>query len=248
MEAGEDRVNRLAEILEVSASTVRRDLASLHEQGVLARTFGGAAIPVATERTWRDKGAENLPQKRAIASYAITLVRPETLVILDAGTTVAEVAALLSEREDLHLVTNGLNSLLALADGSADVTVLGGWLRRPSESIIGTETVAALERLTADVAFIGAEMIDPIHGINCPEMAQSATKELMASGSREAWILADSAKLTRANAHPYWARPEGVTGLITDVGADPDTLERFRETGWNVHVVDSSAVIASADD
>ncbi len=248
VEAGEDRVDRLAEILQVSASTVRRDLASLHEQGVLARTFGGAVIPVAAEQTWRDKGAESLPQKRAIARYAASLVRPGTLVILDSGTTVAEVAALLSEREDLHLVTNGLNSILALADGSAEVTVLGGRLRRPSESIIGAETMAALERLTADIAFIGAEMLHPDRGVNCPEMPQSATKELMMSGSREAWILADASKLTRVNAHPYWARLEGVTGLITDASADPEMVERFRDADWTVHIADPMALIATGTD
>ncbi|WP_449277973.1 DeoR/GlpR family DNA-binding transcription regulator [Leucobacter sp. GX24907] len=234
---GSGNVQQLATELGVSVSTVRRDLAQLETEHRIARTYGGAIDPARLDRSWRVKSTERLAQKRALARWAASRVQSGSTVLLDSGTTVAEVAALLGERDDITLATNGLSSLLALADTRAEVLVLGGRLRRPSESIVGTATLQALQRLTADTALLGAEALDAARGVNCPEGDQAAVKELMASGAREVWVLADSSKLERQPGFSYWAPMPDGCGIVTDSAVEEHQLAPFREAGWCVEVI-----------
>ncbi|KIP53165.1 DeoR/GlpR family DNA-binding transcription regulator [Leucobacter komagatae] len=233
---GIGNAHELASELDVSVSTVRRDLAQLDAEGRLARTYGGAIGPARLDRSWHVKSAENQGRKRDIAHRAADMVPTGATVLLDSGTTVAEVAAILGHRGDAQVATNGLSSIVALADTSADVTVLGGRLRRPSESIVGASTLQALQRLTADIAFLGAEALDPERGLNCPEMDQALVKELMAKNGREAWVLADSSKLERDAPFACWAPMGRGIGLITDSLASSEQLLPFRELGWQVEI------------
>ncbi len=234
---GTGNVQHLAAELGVSVSTVRRDLAQLENEHRIARTYGGAIDPARLDRSWRVKSTENLSQKRALARWAAARVPEGAMVMLDSGTTVAEVAALLGDRDDVSLATNGLSSLLALADTRAEVLVLGGRLRRPSESIVGSMTLEALQRLTSDVLFLGAEAVHPERGVNCPEADQASVKELMMRGARRTWLLIDSSKLDREPGFAHWAPVPHGCGLVTDAGADEQRLRPFREAGWHVEVV-----------
>lgn len=233
---GSENVHDLAEELGVSVSTVRRDLAHLEADGKLARTYGGAMGAAHLDRSWQVKSTEHQERKREIARYAAAKVAPGMTVLLDSGTTVAEAAAILGARDNTHLVTNGLSSLLALADSRADVTVLGGRLRRPSESIVGAATLQALQHLTVDVGFLGAEALHPARGLNCPEMDQALVKQLMSNNSRRTWVLIDSSKLEREAPFAYWAPVEHGCGVITDSGATEAQLRPFIDAGWVVEI------------
>ena len=233
---GIGNVQALATELDVSVSTVRRDLAQLDAEGKIARTYGGAIGTARLDRSWHDKLTENQALKRTIAVHAAKKVLSGSHVLLDSGTTVAEAAAILGTRGDVQLATNGLSSLVALADTNAEVTVLGGRLRRPSESIVGAATLLSLQHLTADIAFLGAEALDPHRGLNCPEMDQALVKELMMRNGREVWVLIDSSKLERASQFAYWAPMRQGVGLITDAGVSESSLRAYREAGWQVEI------------
>ncbi|MFD8542808.1 DeoR/GlpR family DNA-binding transcription regulator [Streptomyces sp. NPDC059649] len=230
--AGDISVHDLAAEFDVSLSTVRRDLATLAALGRITRTYGGALDPRAAERSWHDKARERRPEKDAIARAAAALVRPGDVVLLDAGTTVARLAHELRARTDLTVVTNGLSTLVELADAEVEVVVLGGRLRRPNESLLGTRTDQALRRLTPDLAFLGVDGLDPHRGINCPDPEQAALKETMAECARAAWVLADDSKLGGGGGFPYWAAVPAGTGLITDGGEGRRAA--FRDAGWPV--------------
>ncbi|UOQ59329.1 DeoR/GlpR family DNA-binding transcription regulator [Leucobacter rhizosphaerae] len=236
-ERGGVSVQDLARELDVSVATVRRDLAHLEGTHRVARTYGGAIDTGRLDRSWREKSTEHLGEKRDLARWAADRVQPGSTVMLDSGTTVAELAALLGEREDLLLVTNGLSSILELADARAEVLVLGGRLRRPSESIVGLLTLQALERVTADIGYLGAEAVDPVRGINCPEIDQAAVKELMSRNARETWLLVHSSKFDREPPFSHWAPMGPGCGLVTDRGASEERISAFRDAGWRVETV-----------
>ncbi|MDT0454663.1 DeoR/GlpR family DNA-binding transcription regulator [Streptomyces sp. DSM 41527] len=233
---GDISVHDLAAEFDVSLSTVRRDLATLAALGRITRTYGGAVDHRAVERSWHDKEGEQRGEKAALARTAAALVRPGDVVLLDAGTTVARLAHELRERADLTIVTNGLSALVELADAEVEVVVLGGRLRRPNESLLGTRTDQALRRLTPDIAFLGVDGLDPRRGINCPDPEQAALKETMAECARAAWVLADHSKLGGGGSggagFPYWAAMPAGTGLIS--GAGERELAAFTDEGWSV--------------
>src|SRR5262249_20087075 len=120
----------LAEAIQVSESTLRRDLDYWHQQGVLRRTHGGAiyigngsALPALEEGA-----ASQIEEKRAIARAAAARVRDGDAVLLDGGTTTLEVARLLVGRS-LQIVTNSLPIAGLFASSyETDLVMLGGYV------------------------------------------------------------------------------------------------------------------------
>jgi DeoR/GlpR family transcriptional regulator of sugar metabolism len=233
-------VHDLAAEFDVSLSTVRRDLAALADRGRIMRTYGGAVEYRAVEQSWHDKARVHRSEKDAIAEVAASLVNAGDVVLLDAGSTVARLASRLRDRTDVTIVTNGLSTLIELADAEVDVVVLGGRLRRPNEAFLGTWTEQALRRLSPDLAFLGVDGLDPVRGINCPDYEQAALKEAMAGSARATWVLADHSKLAGAGRFPYWAAVPAGAGLIT--GAESG-LAAFTEARWVVRRTESAPAV-----
>ncbi|NAZ84994.1 DeoR/GlpR family DNA-binding transcription regulator [Kineococcus indalonis] len=243
--AGPTSVEELSERFGVTASTIRRDLAHLTDRGLLTRTYGGALPLVAhPEEPLRRRTGEAFEAKRGIARWAAAQVRPGQTVLLDAGTTVGALAHELRARAPLTVVTTGLTALGALADADdVEVLCLGGTLRHLSQGFVGPVTEAALERVTADAVFLGADGVSAEDGVCEAEHTQTRLKELMARRSGRVHVLAHAAKLGRRPFHAWAVLPAGWT-LVTDDSADPRALAPFRGAGVRVVVTrpDGSAV------
>lgn len=220
-------VHDLSKRYKVSLSTIRRDLAALEESGEVVRTYGGALRGSRTEPTWHAKELTNQLDKDLMAQVAASRVQPSDVVLMDAGTSVARVAHLISFMRDITIITNGLSTILELADSKVDLQILPGRLRRPNEAILGAATDNAVRNLTPDIAFLGADFIDPIRGINCPDIEQAALKKAMAECARNTWVLADASKFAGQPKFAYWTPLPSTVGLITT--ASPNDVKAFRE-------------------
>jgi DeoR/GlpR family transcriptional regulator of sugar metabolism len=152
-------VDELSARFAVSSSTIRRDLARLQSLGRLARTFGGAtAIGSASEDAVRHRLQEAFDAKRDIARWAAQQIRPGETIALDTGSTVAALAHQLRLARDVTVATTSLRAMQELSGtGSVHVECLGGTLRRLSEGLVGPLAEMALERMTFDRAFLGAD-------------------------------------------------------------------------------------------
>jgi DeoR/GlpR family transcriptional regulator of sugar metabolism len=239
-------VDELSQTFGVTASTIRRDLAVLTAEGRLARTYGGAmALSAHPETPLRQRVGEAFAAKRAIARAAAAEIRPGETVLLDAGSTVGALAHELRSSPGLTAVTVGLTALQELADAEA-VTVhcLGGTLRPLSEGFVGPLAEAALERVTFDRAFLGADGVTA-EGLCEADLVQTRLKELMAQRAADVYVLAHGAKVGR---HPFhaWARLEPGWTLITDRSADPAQVERLRGSGVTVLVADAAEGVGSS--
>jgi DeoR/GlpR family transcriptional regulator of sugar metabolism len=210
----------------VSASTVRRDLARLRADGAVARTYGGA-LPAEPfhERSVGDSARVRVEAKQAIARLARPLVPAGGRVFLDAGTTCGALARLLAAEESLGpltVVTRGLETALALADAEhVEVELVGGRLRRLSHGLVGPLAALALERMSFDVAFLGADAVDVRRGVGEPTVEETVLKEQVAAAARRTVVLADATKLDAAA--PAWTRMPGPWTLVTDAAADAVT-------------------------
>ncbi|NKX54775.1 DeoR/GlpR family DNA-binding transcription regulator [Arthrobacter mobilis] len=233
-------VEELSRRFEVTASTIRRDLARLTSEGKIARTYGGAMAINAQipEPTFRQRHQEAAEAKRAIARYARTLVHDGETVLLDAGSTVAALAHELREDISLTVATTSLAVLeeLAEADG-VHVECLGGTLRHPSQGFVGPLTEAALERMTYDRVFLGADGVTADGAICEADLQQTRLKELMCRRAREVVVLADASKLGRAPFHA-WARLPAGWILVTDPGAAQESLRPFLDAGVDVRLAE----------
>ncbi len=228
---GEVNVEELAKMLNVTASTIRRDLAKLTRDGNVARTYGGAVISsaLATESTFYQRSRHARAAKNAIGRWAAGQLASGETAILDAGTTVSRVAHHLRGRDRITVITNGITSINELADDDdIKMIVLAGWLRHNSQSFVGPLTDLTLERLSADRVFLGADGLLASYGICEASVDQTRTKELMMRRATHVYVLADSSKLGQA---PFnaWAPLSPPWTLVTDDTATEEQLEPFRE-------------------
>lgn len=232
-DGGPASVAELAARFGVTASTIRRDLGRLSGDGRLARTYGGA-IALPTEPSLAQRGGEALAAKRSIAALAVRQLEAGASVLLDAGTTVALAAHALPTELDLRVTTTSLPVLGYLA-GRTDVetTCLGGRLRQLSNAFVGPLTEAALERLTFDVAFLGADGVSSDGGLCEAEPEQTRLKELMARQAERVFVLAHAAKLDHRPFHA-WARLDRPWNLITDADAPAQVVAELRAAGIDV--------------
>lgn len=233
-------VEELAATFDVTPSTIRRDLALLTESGRLARTYGGViALPPRRESPLTERSAEGHDAKRAIGRWAAGMVHANDTILLDAGTTTAQVAHALHGIGPLTVATTGLTPLAALS-GAAEIKVicLGGHYREISQSFIGPLTETALESITFDAAFLGADAVTADRGLCEATLAQTRLKRLMARAAQRVYVLAHAAKL---GARPFnaWTALDPSWTVVTDSGATPDQLAPFREAGVEVVVVDA---------
>ncbi|WP_314194404.1 DeoR/GlpR family DNA-binding transcription regulator [uncultured Arthrobacter sp.] len=235
-------VEELSRHFRVTASTIRRDLAHLNEEGKLARTYGGAvALGAHPEPSLRQRTGEAYEQKHAIAAWAAAEVKDGENILLDGGSTVGALAHALRERENLSVTTPGINTLQELADSRGiRVDCLGGRLRGVSQTFVGPLAEAALERMSFDRVFLGADAVTADDGLCEADHAQTRLKELMARRGDAVYVLADSGKLGKRPFHA-WAKLALPWTLVTDSGADPGQVGLFSEAGVQVQLVQVQA-------
>ncbi|WP_073329405.1 DeoR/GlpR family DNA-binding transcription regulator [Actinomyces glycerinitolerans] len=153
-ESGGVSVADLARALEVSASTIRRDLNALGREGRLRRVRGGGTIE-ADAQPFAHVAARAAGEKDRVGAAAAGLVRDRDVVLIDIGTTGAAVARHLRGR-DITVVTASLAVVDVLReDRHVELIVLGGVLRPSYLSLVGGLTENALAQISADIAFMG---------------------------------------------------------------------------------------------
>lgn len=186
----------------VSGATIRADLRTLHGEGRLTRTHGGA-IPRASagfEPSSRQKEVERLKEKRAAAQAAAALVADGDTIILDTGTTTLELAHLIRGRFTGTVVTNDWTIARTLEDAEKiKVVLLGGTLRRGFHCTVGPDGREQLARLKVDKAFMGANGFSPEAGATTPDQDQAETKRAMIAAARQVILVCDSSKLDRVS-------------------------------------------------
>lgn len=236
--AGLTSVDELAQRFQVTASTIRRDLALLNDQGKLARTYGGAlAIGTHPEASLRQRLGEAYEEKQAIARWSAAQVQPGESILLDGGSTVGALAHALHGHNNLSITTPALSIVQELSDSPGiQVDCLGGRLRGVSQTFVGPLAEAALERMTFDRVFLGADAVTADDGICEADQAQTRLKELMARRGKTVYVLTDSSKLGQRPFHAWVRLPRPWT-LITDEAADPHQIDLFHNAGIHVQTV-----------
>jgi DeoR family transcriptional regulator, aga operon transcriptional repressor len=238
---GRVTVEALATRFGTSQVTVRADLTALETAGVLTRTHGGAVLPVAEERDppLDVKQLRHHPEKVRIAHAAAALIQDGETIILDSGTTTAEIARVIrrADLKGINVITNALNIAALLMDTPAvRLIVPGGMLRRESNSLSGPMAESALAKLQADRLYLGADGIDPQVGVMTPHVQEAELNAQMISIARQVVVVADSSKLTRRNISLI-ARVEQIHKLITDRAAPDTAVKALRQRGVDVQLV-----------
>jgi DeoR family transcriptional regulator, aga operon transcriptional repressor len=230
-----DVVNRFA----VSAVTARSDLDALSAGGVVLRSHGGAVRYEATQDyPLKLKATLHRAEKSRIGQAAAGLVAPNETIILDSGTTTAEIAkSLKRSRIKVTVITSALNIANELADApEISLIMLGGLLRTISYSFVGPQAEAMLRDLHADRLFLAVDGFDLELGPFTPDVLEAQLNGLMMKMSKEVTVVADSTKLGRRSLFRI-GPVENVHRLITDSRAAEEFIYALREKGVEAMLV-----------
>jgi DeoR family transcriptional regulator of aga operon len=237
-ESGGLDVAALADRFEVSAATVRRDLRLLEKQRLVSRSHGGAT----THASFNDlplsyKDTQDIGEKRRIAHQALVFVEGARVIGTTGGTTVAEFARLLMDRDGLTIVTNALNLATRLvANPRLRVFATGGEVRSSSQEAVGPTAEANMAHYNIDVAFIGVDGVDAKAGCTNYDPVGARVNSIMRQRARRSVVLADATKIGRV-ALAQVCPMSDVDILITDSRAPKDALDEIRAHGCQVLAV-----------
>nr|WP_137791329.1 DeoR/GlpR family DNA-binding transcription regulator [Bacillus sp. E(2018)] len=229
-ENGKIEIEDLVNELNVSAMTIRRDLAFLEETDQIIRTHGGAILnkPLVVESSFRTKEGKFNDRKRAIAERAVQFIQDHSTILLDSGTTTLEIAKLLKEKTTITVVTNDIKIAAELLDTDVKVIVTGGELQNTIGTLFGPLTEQMLRGIHVDLFFLGAHAIHSRAGVTAPTFEKAAIKKLMIEASEKTWLVADSSKFDQKSLTKVCDLNQ-IHGLITDQHLTDETKQMLNE-------------------
>lgn len=240
-EQGSVSVSELSELFRVSEVTIRKDLSVLERQKRLYRTHGRAILisSCISDRSTAERRQKNIAQKRAIAVAAAALIEPNDSITIASGTTVTYLAQEIRPAGPLTVIAASVivTQILSQVSG-AEVIQLPGLIRPASMSAVGPYAERMLQHFNCTKLFIGADGIDPDFGLTTADMLEASLNKAMIAASQKVIVLADSSKFGRRSFGKICA-PEAVDLIITDTATPQHYIDRLREHGIEVLLVEA---------
>lgn len=193
---GSVRVDQLAEMLDVTQMTIRRDLDKLEDDVTVKRTHGGAVLysHLHDEEAYDEKKEKNKEAKAAIAKIANEMIKPHKTVLLDAGTTTYELALLLRYRNDLVIVTGDLTIASVLYKSDNEVYFIGGKLERKTGTVMETEGNSILDNINVDYVFLGSSAVASDGYLSTTTLSKANIKKRIFKLAHKRILLVDKTK------------------------------------------------------
>lgn len=191
-------LTELCELLGASESTVRRDLTSLDEKGLIKKVHGGAISTDdrsfnLVEHDVESKSKMFTEEKTAIARYAASLVEDGDFVFIDAGTTTEKMIDFLPDK-NVTFVTDAFLHAKKLAQRGFKVYIPAGEIKLTTEAIVGAECVNSLKGYNFTKSFIGANAVSLSAGISTPDRNEASVKSAVVQNSQRVYVLVDHSK------------------------------------------------------
>lgn len=224
---GQVTVGGLARELGVSEMTIRRDLDTLAEQGVLRRVRGGATA--LGPEPFAERFGRRAKAKERIADKLVDLVGDGGAIGLDASTTLQRLASRLDGSRDLTVVTNGPECFAALQSRLGVTPLLtGGRLDLRTGSLVGPLTSRAVRDFALRRLFVSAAALDPDIGTTESTLEDAEAKLAFAEVSTSVVLAVDASKLDQraaARSLPL----DRIDMLVTDLDPDDPRLDPYRD-------------------
>lgn len=190
----------LENTIEVSPSTIRRDVEKMNKRRLLAKIKGGVTLiyKMSYDLELEDRFRENVEEKEEIGKKASGIIGDGDFIFLDAGTTVFHFVQNLREK-DVTVVTNGFMHIEELMKNKIKTIMVGGEIKEATRAIVGIEAVQSIKKYRFAKCFVGTNGISLENGLTTPELNEAVFKEKVLKISAEKYILADSTKFNKVS-------------------------------------------------
>lgn len=229
-------VRDLADRVDVSDMTIRRDLETLAERGIVKRVFGGAQVAESTaiEQVYVERILQNREAKEKMADRALAFVRDGDTVALDGSTTSVYLARRLKGR-NVVVVTNSLLIAQEVADADMEVVLPGGVLRSRTLCLVGPVAERTLAEFHVDTLFFSTGGLHATHGLtDTHDLEAAAKRHLFQIAARKIGLI-DATKFGKKALHPLTSL-DTVDVLIADAAPPAAIREALEAQGVRLEV------------
>lgn len=199
---GEVSVDMLAARFDVSAETIRRDLGTLAERGLVQKVHGGARRPFLISEPSLDARLGTEIEAKAIIGRTLgRAIAPGETIFIDTGSTTLAAADALAAIPGLTIITNSCRLAERLGRSDSTIHLVGGLFGADSSQTTGSTAVQQLQTFRADRAVLTVSAIDPAIGAMDASFAEAEIARAMVRNARSVTVLADATKFGRQAAH-----------------------------------------------
>lgn len=218
----------IAESLDVSIDTVRRDVKELDAENKLRKVHGGAISLGFTTSSTRNTNIYALDRKIVIAQKAATMLKDGGVVFIDGGTTCLELARLIPENISLTCFTISLPVAMELSHKPlVTVILIGGQIAKEAQIAIGANAIHNLSEIRVDFSFIGTGYVDATYGLTEFDWDIVQIKKAVIKASKKTVLLSISEKLN--SQHRYKTCDiNRINTMITELDANNELLRAFK--------------------
>jgi DeoR/GlpR family transcriptional regulator of sugar metabolism len=232
---GRVAVTELSRKYGVSEVTIRGDLQTLAEQGLIVRTHGGAVtVPQSADLSLNLRRQQQMAEKERIGAGASSFVSDGDAIFLDTSSTSLAIVRHLKPRRELTILTNSLAIAQAVLDMNGVTLVMtGGVLRRDTVSLIGLDGMSVLSKYNIKTGFFGAHGLNLEDGLTDVSVGEAEVKSQVVTMCRQVIAVLDSTKWGRVGPASF-ARVTDLTVIVTDQQAPVDLMEQVRVQGTRI--------------
>ena len=183
-----------------------------------------------------EKDKIHYEEKKRIGKLAAGLISDSEIVLVDSGTTTAEMVKHIDDIKDLTVITNALNiAVLLMNKPNINLIMPGGFMRKNSQSLVGPMAEKSLKNFNVDKAFIGVDGIDTKHGLYTPNIEEAHLNEKMIEVSNEIILLTDSSKFGKRS-FAFICDMKNIDKVVTDKNIQSEDKKRLEENGIDVMI------------
>lgn len=191
-------IEHLSNEVYASPATIRRDLAKMEREGVIARVWGGAVLSNqnASDPPEFVRSNENLEGKKKIARKAFSMIEENSSIFLPSGTTVKELCRLFGRLKDITVLTTSLDIMNTLTNFSSfKIFCLGGELYEHCD-FVGPITCELIDKFSVDYLFFSCSAITK-DGFTSNDINRLDVMARMQKRAKKTVLLCDSTKVNK---------------------------------------------------
>ncbi len=223
----------LAEKLNVSSLTIRRDLQLLEKSGIVKRHYGGATLLHSKDEP---QVVENCGFKEEIAKFAASKITDRDVIFINSSSTALSILKYVGNKNIVVVTNNGNISDMDFPH-NVEVLLTGGQLVYKKRSMVGDFAVSALQNVSASKCFLGVSGIDYSTGISTGIMQETLiNREMIERTSGSVFVVAESSKILKPNNFSS-GTIDKIDYFITDENIKNEHIGEFNLAGVEVMVV-----------
>lgn len=218
----------------VSEDTIRRDLRELAAEGRLQRVHGGALPASSAVVPFAERKTVKMDAKKNVARKGAQLISAGQVVIIDGGTTTAELITFLPPDLQITVVTHSPSIALGLVEHPLiDVILIGGRLYKHSIVTVGAAAIEGIGNIHADLFFMGVTGIHPEAGLTTGDFEEACIKRAFSGRAAETIVLASPEKINTASSFAIGDVSLANTMVVED-GTDRAWMNAITEKGVTI--------------